>query len=461
MKRLPDNLVPIELFPLPWSEALPGIVGSFSFQLDVPFRKAMPQEWLGLVSSHNAKHGYANQDWQESLQSALLLAQRQGWGILCASDAPYSEIIIHACKRFHIPFRTIRLNEPARANHPSENREYEQANSCDFGILWIDHAAGNTASNATREIPTHDVASVFLANHVFVIELREGGKVATLLALRLRNPNIPPGSTYLSLPTTHKSKTPSPQSRDWLALGAIGWLNGGTNNSTPSEHLATQQTNPASFGLASNEGITVQPIVPMRLLGATKSKYLIHCTRPRRGPWPDQSISQFHDELLQYPWLQQPSVLATLQRILQQQRLIATNNFRRGKTPTVCLSGNEIHELLAMRRFQSHLARWDWEPYGIMIDSDWLQQNGARPVSYIDSGVAKKTNENELPFCQVVTSVEGPTDWRQEKEWRVAGDIRLCKVPFSKAIVFVASCADARVLQSISRWPIAVVDPEK
>ena len=460
MTRLPDKLVPIELFPLPWSESLPGMVGSFSFQLDGPIRKSMPQEWLGLISSHNTKHGYANQDWQESLQSALLLAQRQGWGILCAKDTPYSEIIVHACKRFHIPFRTIRVNGPATANDPTENREYEQANSCNFGILWIDHASGNTASNATREIQTHDVALVFLANHVFVIELREGGKVATLLTLRLRCPDIPPGSTYLSLPTTHKSKTPSPQCRDWLARGAIGWLNGGASTSSPSEHPATQQTNPAS-DLASHEGITIQPVLPMRLLGATKRKYLVHCTRPRRGPWPDQSIPQFHDELLQYPWLKQPSVLETLHRILQQKRFIATNNFRRGKTPTVCFSGNEIHELLTMRRFQSHLARWDWEPYGIMIDADWLQQIGAKPVSYIDSGVAKKMSEHELPFCQVVTNVDGPTNWRQEKEWRVAGDIRLCKVPFSKAIVFVASRADARVLQSISRWPIAVVDPEK
>ncbi len=109
-----------------------------------------------------------------------------------------------------------------------------------------------------------------------------------------------------------------------------------------------------------------------------------------------------------------------------------------------------------MRRFQSHVARWDWEPYGIMIDRDWLESNGARQVTYIDRATAKQASEEELGFCQVISNESGSQDWRNEQEWRIAGDVRLSQVPFSKAIVFVPTMADARAIQSLSRWPIAI-----
>lgn len=109
-----------------------------------------------------------------------------------------------------------------------------------------------------------------------------------------------------------------------------------------------------------------------------------------------------------------------------------------------------------MRRFQSHVARWDWEPYGIMIDRDWLERNGAKQVDYIDRARAKEMSDEALAFSQVVSSESGTTDWRNEQEWRIAGDVRLSQVPFSKAIVFVPTLADARAVQPFSRWPIVI-----
>jgi len=159
---------------------------------------------------------------------------------------------------------------------------------------------------------------------------------------------------------------------------------------------------------------------------------------------------------MQSPWETQPTVLETLQKILMQQRLIATNNFRRGNIDTVCFSSNEITELLSMRKFQSHLARWDWEPYGIMIERAWLESNGAKQVSYIDRANATQMSKDALAFCQVVSSDSNSTDWRTENEWRIAGDVRLSKLPFSKAIVFVPTYSEAKAIQPISRWPIVV-----
>ena len=455
MKRLPENPSPIERFPIPWCDALPALLGSLSFRFDLPSRDPVPQEWLGIVSSHNSKHGYASHDWQESLMSALHLAQRQGWGVLSAHDAPYSEVVIHACKRFHVPFRVIRVAHWSKPLPHSEPHSISDGHSCDCGILWL----ACSEKNANDKILIHDVASVFLANRLFVVEMREGGKIAQLLERRLSCQNIPPGTTYLSLPTTYGSKSCHSTRTDWLDRGAIGWLN--TRNTDLSDPRLVSVSSSIECGTLSRKPYdgTHQPIFPIRLLGALASKYLVHCTRSRRGPWPDQSISQFHDDLMVNPWNAQPAVLETLQRILKQQRLIATNNFRRGNTDTICFSSNGIKELLSMRKFQSHLARWDWEPYGIMIDRDWLERNGARQVSYIDSITARQTSDDALAYCQVLSNESNSADWRKEQEWRIAGDVRLGQVPFSKAIVFVPTLADAKKIQPLSRWPIVVTSP--
>ncbi len=456
MRILHETHIPIERFPIPWSDSLPALLGPSTFQIEAASRNPVPFEWLGIVSSHNSRHGYASQDWQESLQSALHLARRQGWGVLCADATPYSDIIIHACTRFQIPFRVIQVCHGSDGDQQSERKSENLAHACNCGILWL----LNAESNSKGDAQPHDLASVFLADHLFVLELREGGKIAKLLERRLGCLEIPIGSTYLSLPTNHASssrgKSSGPKRIDWLARGAIGWLNTRTPALFYRPAVAGSTSREDGTPLQTSQRQTHHPIFPIRLLRNTKPQFLVHCTRSRRGPWPDQSVSQFHDELLQHPWSEQPNVLGTLQRILEKQRLIATKNFRRGKLETVCFSSNEITELLSMRRFQSHVARWDWEPYGIMIDRDWLESNGARQVTYIDRATAKQASEEELGFCQVISNESGSQDWRNEQEWRIAGDVRLSQVPFSKAIVFVPTMADARAIQSLSRWPIAI-----
>ncbi len=436
MNRSKNSCYPISSYPVRWASSLPTILGSIDFYLDLNIRETMPREWLGIVSSHNGKHGYATQEWQDALQSAVQLALRQHWGILCAQDAPYSQIILHACSRYSVPIRVVHTGPQCDEPIPS-------------GCVTLSHK-GAPISEEKSELSLHDRATVFLCDNLFVLELNEGGKIAQLLEQRLNCEAIPRGSSYLSIPASRSEKKKGPNRIDWLERGVIGWLNIKTETD-PDQSFTTIEPNRGET--------TYQPFLSIKLLSSSNSKYLIHCTRSRRGPWPDQSIAQFHDELLHRPWKSQPTVLESLSRILQQRRLIATNTLRRGNAATVCFSGNSIDDLLAMRRFRSHLARWDWEPYGIMIEREWLVQHGAKQVSYIDRATAKKRTDEELAFCQITSSESGSIDWREEHEWRSPGDLRLSSIPFSKAIVFVATLAEAIELQKFSFWPIAIANP--
>ncbi len=436
MNRTPNTRYPISSYPVPWASSLTELLGPIYFHVEQTEPQPTPHEWLGIVSSHTGKHGYTTQEWQNALQSALQLAHRQHWGVLIAQDAPYSPIILHACIRFSVPIRVIQTN--SRSVKPAQSG---------FLKLEYEYAVSDTKN---AHLPFHDCATVFLSDKLFVLALNEGGKIGQLLEQRLRCVGIPPGSSYLSISSNRSKKMKAVQIDDWLERGVIGWLNIETNTDAD-ENFET---------ITPNRGeATYQPFLSINMLATTRSKYFIHCTRSRRGPWPDQSIAQFHDELLHRPWRSQPTVLETLIRILQNRRLIATSALRRSSTATVCFSGNSIEDLLAMRRFRPHLARWDWEPYGIMIDRDWLIQQGAKQVSYIHREAIKTRSDEELAFCQVISDERSSTDWREEQEWRVAGDLRLSSVPFSKAIVFVATQTEAVELQRYSFWPIAIANP--
>ena len=435
---------PIEDFPVPWASTLTTKLGAISFKLEIPVRTSSPRQWLGVVSSHRSKQGYASQAWQNSLQSAIHLAHRQNWGILCAQDTPYFQIIHHTCNRYAIPIRIVQIENSVDSVDSSVVSDTATSLTERSTIRLLIETNEQPDSGAS---PVHDRAAIFLANNLFVIELKKAGKIARLLTQRLECETIPVGSTYLSLPNSGPLKGVASEAIGWLDRGVVGWLNNCTN-ATPEPSTLVQK---------SIDTIqTYQPLLSMDILNSTAPKYLIHCTRSRSGPWPDQSLAQFHDELLHRPWRSQPTVFETLTRILEQQRLIATNTLRRGPTLSVCFSENSIHNLLAMRRFQSHLSRWDWEPYGIMIDREWLIQHGARKVSYVDASVAKNLSNEELAFCQPVSKNHGATNWREEIEWRVPTDLRLNAIPFSKAIVFVPTRAEARLLQRLSKWPIAI-----
>jgi hypothetical protein len=191
---------------------------------------------------------------------------------------------------------------------------------------------------------------------------------------------------------------------------------------------------------------------------ALPNRYLVHCTRARDGAWPDQSMADYFDEAIRLEWHRPSEPVESLARILTGQRLIATNHLRRGTLRTVCFSGRRLSELLAMRRFQSHLARWDWEPYGMAIRCDRLVSLGAQRVEYLSESSRKRLTADQSAFSQPLPERDGDRDWRDEQEWRVLGDVRLHRLGCEHAFVFVPSIRDARLLAPLSRWPIVVLD---
>jgi hypothetical protein len=190
--------------------------------------------------------------------------------------------------------------------------------------------------------------------------------------------------------------------------------------------------------------------------------YLVHCTRAREGPWPDQSNDEYLDEVLDGRPAVPRSPLATLQRIIQQRRLRASGRWVRGGQPVVSFSAAPLDALLAQRIYRRHLRRWDYEPFGLGIRRSRLTALGASPVRY--GGPAAKSDDRRFAadrwLEQPARSRDGRRDWRHEQEWRIAGDVDLEPLDANDGWIFVPDARSAvAIRQIIDDWPIIVCQP--
>ncbi len=274
-----------------------------------------------------------------------------------------------------------------------------------------------------------DFALASLASQMTVLSMRSNGKLQTAVLQRLKGSK---STRVLVEPTLTKQKL----TNELLSSGAAGWCLFGDAD-TP-EREASQRDVSCSSGVDSE-------------------KYLLHWTRRRVGPWPEQSESDFLDDLIFRCSRKDHREIAALKRILATERILASSALTRDPRPVVCFSDVTFEELKERRVFRRHLSRWDFEPFGLAIDRSWLAGQGCRSVTYGDDQGWESTDENDRPFFQL-NDPNGKVDWSVEKEWRVVGDVDLRKVPVDAAVVFVPTKEDAEEIGDLCRWPIVVLE---
>ena len=134
------------------------------------------------------------------------------------------------------------------------------------------------------------------------------------------------------------------------------------------------------------------------------STYLIHSTRSCVGPWPQQSQSEYLDDLIWDRPDADHSLLATLVRIVRQRRLIAGTATIRSGHPVVCFSHVSLATRAGQRTYRRHRVRWDYEPFGLAIDVRWGRERGIRPVQYGPESTWQRLACEERPFFQCTSS---------------------------------------------------------
>ncbi len=185
------------------------------------------------------------------------------------------------------------------------------------------------------------------------------------------------------------------------------------------------------------------------------NRYVSHFTRRQKCGWLDEGEAKFLDSLLFGGSNPERGPLATLFRIVLQRQLISNNRLTRDSSRVVCFTNRALSEFEQLRSFRSHLARWDFEPYGIAIDRSVLIAAGGRPVEYGTEVDWLRMPAERRPFFQL--GEPGKSSWEFEDEWRYVGDFDLGKIAADQVIVFVANEKDAREIALVSPWPILVL----
>lgn len=409
---------------------------------------------LGIVSSHSEGNAFASSEWQTKLMAAIRFASQQGYRVLFARDTPYALAIRTACTSLKVPAIELMISNAhgslARATYESADVMLRQNGNLISVALDLEQPSDRPEF---LQLPLHDRAVVSLSHSLFALEIRPKGKMAELLDLRLRDTSFSPGSVILGIRYGKdlSKKGGKTFAKEWLNHGAIGWICHSGNEVEPT--ISSLAIPCHALG-----PVTTVPVFFASQWRPLAGKYLIHCTRARRGPWPDQSIDQFHDEIFGNPWERAPTAMDSLVRILEKQRLVATSALKPGVRATVSFSACSLPELMASRRFETHLSRWDWEPYGLMISTHWLTSIGGQEVRYLPKAEMRTLSREESDFAQVYSDTGNGRDWRVEREWRVADDVRLHRLPFSQGAVFVSSIEEAHRISHLSRWPICVIE---
>jgi len=180
------------------------------------------------------------------------------------------------------------------------------------------------------------------------------------------------------------------------------------------------------------------------------NRYLYHYTRSCWGPWPGQSYEDYLESLYQGRKDSGHTTLDTLVRILREKRLRASSKTIRGTTPVISWTVHAPSKLPQIRHWNRALVRWTFEPYGIAVLKRRLKALGAKPTIYAPAGAFPRLRQCDRHRFQR----HEPPDicWRQEREHRLPGDLKLDALENDDYFIFVPKGTDALFVKGHSLY---------
>ena len=285
-----------------------------------------------------------------------------------------------------------------------------------------------------------------LAKSAFLLSVRNRGNIQKAARIRLDHRSNPPTRLLIN-----RKLTPKSVESDLLNRGATAWYLYEPDDPGSDPIPESTKRMPST----RNSAAAICSITEFKT-----ENYLAHWTRRRVGPWPDQNSRQYIDNLIFCSTERIHNEVSTLCRILAAGRILGSHGLTRDPRDVVCFSNVPLDQIYRRRKYRPHLARWDFEPYGIAIKQELLLRLGAQPVIYGDESTWKQTAESEQAFFQLRKSSSGEIDWSEEHEWRLVGDLNLGQIPRDLAVVFVKSKSDASIVSELSRWPVVILDDQ-
>lgn len=258
---------------------------------------------------------------------------------------------------------------------------------------------------------SRDKAVINAADLVIAVAIRAGGHMETLLQKRFERD----GSVRV-MPAADD---------DPLARGNSRLISRGMPVVDADLLRAVEEDSPSMPPRSSNWKSKFIEWKTSQLSGPT----LAHFTRGADGPWPGQTRGEYLQDLWFGGELARRDGEAALRRILDTCTLQASSRLIRGGFRVISFTAAPPERMGELYRYRPHLVRWDFEPFGIVFDREWLESRGARPVRYLPSDEYRGLSADERPYFQ---KHEPPRcDYSMEEEWRIIGDLDFSNVASS------------------------------
>ena len=371
-----------------------------------------PSARVSILSSRLPRRKDTVPWWFDALRTVAIRSATDGASLLCVPGATASDFMRRLCELLQLPSLKFRL--PDRESMATESiAEWLAINSPESEEIAV-----SPRIELTDCAPAADLSSLPLPDRILAVcGTRLVGLHTTVNGncQQLLHNQITTGKPVM-LVALRGRKNPASADRSLVAAGAIPWI------LEPLATPAQDESNSSNRTVTLKHGPLTHP-----------SEWLCHWTRPHRGPWSDQSENEYLDELLLRSELADRSALASLIRIVATQRIETT--VLTLETKAVSWTAVPLNEFRHRRIFRRHKQHFDFEPWGIAVRKEWLEQNGCRSVQYVvDQGQESRGNSW---LHQPARSRNGKIDWREEKEWRSPNRVVLAAACPGDVVVFV------------------------
>lgn len=299
--------------------------------------------------------------------------------------------------------------------------------------------------------PLRDAVSFSIADRVYCLHVRSGGNLDRLLNRRLQEDHFRADATRVVLTSSNRQQPPVRQESSmtkWLDRGAVGWLVNVADENGARNHRSESACTQPHLSVALR-----QLSCPLHLLDTRN--FVVHATRGNLKLHPHASNSTCSQKLWTEGSARFLTAVEVLDQICKQARIESSAKWNRTETECVSFADVALSQLLSRRTFRSHLGRWDWEPYGILVDRQALKSLGARPVIYGDDALYQTLSASDRPFFQPAGR---DRQWCEEREWRLPGRLRLDLLPACSIRVFVQHKCQAQQFAKRYPWPVCWVE---
>jgi hypothetical protein len=151
--------------------------------------------------------------------------------------------------------------------------------------------------------------------------------------------------------------------------------------------------------------------------------YLTHWTHTTYEPWCNETKAEFYDSIISSDKYYSHSAFNSLCRIIDSQKICATQEKTRSKTKFVSFTELNPIESIELMHWRKGLVRFYLEPYGIAINRDKAFESAVKPVIYTDTENYDNLPKHITPLFQPIKGKR--YYWTDEREWRFISDFNL------------------------------------